>query len=72
MRSWYSNRKASWILVRGVIVLILGVVVGAWLNVDSITWVVIGGVPIFLTAINLGSLERTQVESSKQTREPLQ
>lgn len=61
------NKKVLRILTRGLIALTLGVVAGVWLNVDSIAWVAICGVPVLLTAINLGSRGSTQVESSQQT-----
>lgn len=71
MHSWYSNKKASWVLARGFVVLMIGVVVGAWLDVESNVWVIIVGVPILLTAISFGARRSTQSKSLQRAREPL-
>lgn len=72
MHSWYSNKKASQVLARGLIALMIGVIVGAWLDVESSAWVGIVGGPVLLTAINLKARRSTQAENSQPAREPLQ
>ncbi len=69
---WYSNKKASQVLARGFIALMIGVIVGAWLDVESGAWVGIVGGPVLLTAINLRARRRTQAENSQSARGPLQ
>lgn len=72
MHSWYSNKKAWQVLARGSIVLMIGVIVGACLDVESSAWVGIVGGPVLLTAINLKACRSTQAENSQPAREPLQ
>lgn len=72
MHRWYSNKHASWTLARGLIVLIFGMIVGAWLDVESSAWVGIVGGPVLLTAINLKARRSTEAENPQPAREPLQ
>jgi hypothetical protein len=55
MKRWYANTSNSWVVGRGLIVLALASIVGVWLQVDLEQWLVIVGVPILLTIINLGA-----------------
>ena len=55
MKRWYANTSKSWVVARGLIVLALASIVGVWLQVDREQWLVIVGVPILLTIINLGA-----------------
>ena len=52
---WYSNGNATWIVLRGLLVALLGAGAVAVLDLHRASWVAVIGVPALLTVVNLSA-----------------
>ena len=66
---WYSNENATWIVVRGLLVALLGAGAVAVLDFQRASWVAVIGVPALLTVVNLSAWYKAKNQRSLGSRD---